>query len=79
MQEYVKTISLQASDLTWDDVDSHARSIGFKDRSRYIQYLAEKDIHKSKRDLKANIVVIMLLVLGMLSLAILLKVMSLGS
>lgn len=39
-----KTISLNASDFSWDDVDTRANTLGFKERSKYIQYLVTKDI-----------------------------------
>lgn len=42
------TISMAYSELNWDDIDKRARNIGFKDRSKYIQYLAEKDIGYSR-------------------------------
>lgn len=74
MQEFVKAISLQASKISWNDVDKHATSVGFKDRSRYIQYLVEKDIFKTKHDYKQTFVIVLLLLLAMMSLAILLKV-----
>lgn len=68
------TISMAGSHLTWDDVDNHANSVGFKERSKYIQYLVEKDIFKTKRDLKQTMMIIMLLLLSMMSLTILIKV-----
>ena len=74
MQEHTKTISLSASKLSWDDVDRHAHSIGFKERSRYIQYLVEKDIFKHKIDFKTNFMIVILLILAIISLMILLKV-----
>jgi len=74
MQEQVRTISLQASEISWDDVDLKARNTGFKDRSRYIQYLVEKDIFKSKHDFTHIFTIVILLILAMLTLAVLLKV-----
>jgi len=74
MQEYIKTISLQASKITWNDVDKRAESTGFKDRSRYIQYLVEKDIYKSKHDYNQILIIVLLLLLALMSLTILLRV-----
>jgi len=74
MQEHTKTISLLASELSWDDVDKRAMNIGFKERSRYIQYLIEKDINKTKISFNQILTVILLLILAMLSLVILLVI-----
>jgi len=74
MQEDVKSISLQASKLSWSDIDKRANDLSFKDRSRYTQYLYEKDYYKSKYDLKSTFMIILLLFLAMVSLMILIKV-----
>ena len=73
MAEHHHSISMAGSDLSWEDVDRRAHSIGFKERSRYIQYLAEKDIHKSKHDFKQIFLVVMLLLLAIFNMMILLK------
>jgi len=74
MQDEGRTISLSASELSWDDVDQHATSKGFKERSRYIQYLVEKDIYKTKHNYKEILVITLLLLLSIMTLTILLKV-----
>ena len=74
MQEHTKAISLSASEISWDDADRRAKSIGFKERSKYIQFLIERDIHKNRHDYKQILVIILLLILAMMSLVILLKV-----
>jgi len=56
------TISMDASKLSWEDVDKRARSIGFKKRSQYIQYLVEKDIER-KRFENIKITEIMMLIM----------------
>lgn len=57
------TISMAGSKLDWDDVDKRAKSIGFRERSKYIQYLAERDIeHKRFENIRITEV---LLLLGM--------------
>lgn len=68
------SISMLGSKLTWDEVDKHLQSIGFKERSKYIQYLVEKDIYRTKQDFKQILVIVILLLLAMMSVAILLKV-----
>ena len=74
MVEAHHSISMSGSKLSWDDVDKHSKSVGFRERSKYIQYLVEKDIYKTKHDFKQTFVIILLLMLAMMSLAILLKV-----
>jgi len=67
------SISMAGSELNWEDVDKHSQSKGFKERSRYIQYLVEKDIYKTKRNYIQTLMIVLLLLLAMMSLAILLK------
>jgi len=55
---------MDASELSWADVDQRAKSIGFKDRSKYIQYLVEKDISRSKYELSLIFKIIVLLELS---------------
>ena len=74
MAETHHSISMSSSKLDWDDVDKHSKSVGFRERSKYIQYLVEKDIFKTKHDFKQILVIVLLLLLAMMSLAILLKV-----
>jgi len=62
------TISMGASQLSWDDIDNRAKEIGFKTRSSYIQYLAEKDIYKSKMDKRDIFIIIMFIEMSMLTL-----------
>ena len=77
MQEDTYTISFAGSDLTWDDVDARAKEYGFK-RSKYIQYLVEKDINPNKKQrFKNNIVAYLLLLLIMMEAIIILQVMVL--
>lgn len=73
MQEHTKAISLLASKFSWDDVDRHLESIGFKERSKYIQYLVEKDIYKTKHNHGQTLVIVLLIILAMMSLFIILK------
>jgi len=70
----VHTISMASSEISWNDVDDYWKSIGFKDRSKYVQYLIEKDMYRTKRDFKSSFIIILLLFLAMVSLMILLKV-----
>lgn len=44
------SISMGASKLSWDMIDKRADSIGFTNRSGYIQYLCERDIYRSRLD-----------------------------
>ena len=75
MQEDTNTISFAGSDLTWEDVDARAKEYGFK-RSKYIQYLVEKDINPNKKQrLKNNIILYLLLLLIMMEMIIILMVM----
>ena len=49
----IKSISLAASQVSWDDVDSRSKNLGFNDRSSYIQYLIERDIFRKRmRDIR---------------------------
>jgi len=63
------SISFNGSKYKWSDVDEQAKKRGFKERSKYIQYLAEKDI---ERKLKINdflnfeVIFLLLLVMTML-------------
>ena len=61
------TISMAASELGWDDVDTRAKQIGFKDRSKYIQFLVERDIHKGKYDKIKDLYIFEIIVLIFLS------------
>jgi len=56
------TISMAASKLSWEDVDKRVKSIGFNNRSQYIQYLVEKDLEK-KRFENIRITEVMLLIM----------------
>ena len=58
------TISMAASKLNWDDIDQRARQIGFKDRSKYIQYLAERDIHYGRYKKYQGVLNTLLMLLG---------------
>jgi len=53
MQE-IKGISLDGSphNITWDLVDEESSKHGFKDRSKYIQYLIVKDLILDKNSFK---------------------------
>jgi len=42
------TISFVGSKYSWADVDLQAKKRGFKERSKYIQWLAEIDIERKK-------------------------------
>ena len=56
-----KTISLAASKYNWSDVEKRAYSVGFKEVSKYIQYLVERDIHtKRMRDIRFTEVMMLL-------------------
>ena len=69
------TISIAGSDLSWEDVDTRAKDYGFN-RSKYTQYLYEKDINPNKKQqFKNSIVVFLLLLLIMMEAIILLQVM----
>jgi len=69
------TISIAGSELSWDDVDSRAKAYGFN-RSKYTQYLYEKDINPNKKQrFKNSIVVFLLLLLTAMVSIILLLVM----
>jgi len=57
-----KTISMDASKLSWEDVDKRVKQIGFNNRSQYIQYLVEKDIER-KRFENVKITEIMMLIM----------------
>jgi len=74
MPETHHSISMGGSELSWDDVDQRAHKLGFKERSRYIQYLVEKDIFKSKLNLKENLGVILLLILAMVTMTLVMQV-----
>lgn len=75
MQEETKTISVAGSKLTWNDVDKRAKEYGF-DRSKYTQYLYEKDINPNKKQrFKNNIILYLLLLLIMMEAIIVLQVM----
>ena len=69
------TISIAGSDLTWEDVDARAKEYGFN-RSKYTQYLYEKDINPNKKQrFKNNILIFLFLLLILMEAVILLQVM----
>ena len=69
------TISIAGSELSWEDVDARAKHYGFN-RSKYTQYLYEKDINPNKKQrFKNSIVVFLLLLLILMEAVILLLVM----
>jgi len=60
------TISIAGSDLSWDDVDARAKKYGFN-RSKYTQYLYEKDINPTRMGrLKENVTIFLLSLLTMM-------------
>ena len=67
-QEPNKSISLR--DITWDEVDYYSRKIGFKDRSPFVEYCIDKEMHPKKRNSLKNIEIITLLFLAILTLMI---------
>ena len=68
----INTISLDGSELTWDDVDKRAKQLGMN-RSTYTRFLYERDIeHKRFRDSKI-VTVIFLLLMVMILLVVMLK------
>lgn len=57
----IKSISLAASQVSWDDVDIRSKNLGFNDRSSYIQYLIERDIFRKRmRDIRFTEVMMLL-------------------
>ena len=65
-----KTISMDASDLSWCEVEEDAVKMGFKNTSSYIQYCVEYFHHKRKwRELQ---VIKMLMVMALVELTVLL-------
>ena len=69
------TISIAGSELSWEDVDTRAKHYGFN-RSKYTQYLYEKDINPNKKQrFKNSIILYLLLLLIMMEALILLLVM----
>ena len=58
------TVSMDASELSWDDADERGKKIGFKDRSKYIQYLIEKDIYKGKFDKLRSVIDLLIMLIG---------------
>ena len=42
--------SISFRELSWDDVDSFAHNVGFKDRSPFIEYCIAKEIHRKRFD-----------------------------
>lgn len=67
------SISISGSKLTWDDVDRYAKSVGFKERSKFVQYCLEKEIYKSKIRFKDILVIINLLLMAMIMIVLLLR------
>lgn len=54
------TISIAGSKLSWNDVDARAKKYGFN-RSKYTQYLYEKDINPTRRkQFKDNVTIFLL-------------------
>jgi len=69
------TISIAGSELSWEDVDKRAKDYGFN-RSKYTQYLYERDINPNKKQrFKNNILVFLLLLLLLMETILLLQVM----
>jgi len=68
----IKTISLDASDITWDEVDKRTHNIGFNNRSQYIQYLVERDMHHKRLGDVRLIEVSSLLLLAVLTVIVIL-------
>jgi len=73
------TISFEGSRYTWDQVDAQAKQRGFKERSKYIQWLAENDLERKKtvKDF-VNYEVLFLLLLSMCMLMLILIYNSIG-
>ena len=73
------TISFVGSKYSWADVDAQAKKRGFKERSKYIQWLAETDIERKKsvKDF-INFEVLFLLLLALCMLMLILIYNNLG-
>jgi hypothetical protein len=73
------TISFEGSRYSWAEVDQQAKNRGFKERSKYIQWLAENDLER-KKSLKdfVNFEVLFLLLLVMCMLMLILIYNNLG-
>jgi hypothetical protein len=62
----IKGISLDGSiDLNWDLVDSEVQRLGFKDRSKFIQYCIESVIFKKRFERRYLIEIIILCLVAM--------------
>ena len=67
----------QVTNVSFDEtllkeIDGRVKQVGFDNRSSYLQYLAERDIHKKKINKENIILVTVLLLFGMVTLALLL-------
>jgi len=74
MQDYHKAISMAGSKLGWEDVDHRAKSIGFRERSKYIQYLVERDIEHSRFENIRIMEVTSLLLMVMILLVLIIRI-----
>lgn len=62
--------SINLRELTWDEVDNYAKNTVFKDRSPFVEYCIEKEIHRKRiGDIK---IVELLLLFGMALMVLLL-------
>ena len=72
MEKDCHTISMDGSKYSWDQADRRAESLNFK-RSKYVQYLIEKDIDGKKRDYRFIDVVMLCLLFVIVLLFILVR------
>jgi len=64
MTQEIKSISLDGSELIWDDIDRRACSIGFDNRSQYIRYLCERDIFMGRLSKHKELLLYLTILLG---------------
>jgi len=67
------SISMDGSVLSWSDADKRAKSIGFQDRSKYIQFLIEKDIFRGKLWNKERLTFVLLIEMTVILLLLVLR------
>ena len=48
MPDDFHTISMAGSKYNYGDVDARVKELGFKDRSKYFQFLVQEDIERKK-------------------------------
>jgi hypothetical protein len=66
--------SVSFRELSWDDIDTYAKSHGFRDRSPFIEYCVNKEVHpKHKKNIKiVDIAILLLLAIATLMISMLL-------